>query len=211
MNEHDLREAVVAHARSLFWRGLSPGTSGNISAKTDNGILVTPTGKGFGALSPDMLSKVSENGELLSGPAPTKETFMHMSWYRANPEDRAVVHLHSPKATALACLADLDPNEVLPPLTPYFVMQLGPVPLIGYRHPGDRRLGEDILHAARGCKGVLLANHGQVTGGVNLDKAVAAAEEFEAAAGIFFRLGGRKANCLDRETAAELNPKYRPE
>ena len=209
MNEQRMREAIVANARSLFKRGLSPGTSGNISVRIDDGILVTPTGKGFGALSPDILSKIAENGDSLSGPAPTKETFMHIAWYQANPKDHAVVHLHSPKAAALACLADLDPNEVLPPLTPYFVKQLGPVPLIGYRHPGDRRLGDDILRIACGRKGVLLANHGPVTGGVDLDKAVARAEEFEATAEIFLSLGGLKTNCLDRETAAELNPKYR--
>ena len=208
MNEHRLIKDMVAHARSLFNRGLSPGSSGNISVRTDDGVIVTPTGKGFGVLSPDGLSKVSDKGIHISGPAPTKETFMHIAWYQANPEDHAVVHLHSPKATALACLADLNPEEVLPPLTPYFVKLLGPVPLIGYRPPGDRRLGDDILRIARGRKGVLLANHGQVTGGVDLDKAVAAAEEFEATAGIFIDLGGFNTNYLDRRAAAELNPQY---
>ena len=208
MNEQHLRNDIVAHARSLFNRGLSPGTSGNMSVRTGDTILVTPTGKGFGALSPDSISKISDSGEHISGPAPTKETFLHLAWYQANPADHAVVHLHSPKAAALACLADLDPDEVIPPLTPYFVKLLGPVPLIGYRHPGDRRLGDDILGAARGCIGVLLANHGSVTGGINLDNAVAAAEEFEAAAGIFLCIGNLKANCLDRGTAAELNHRY---
>lgn len=204
------REAIVRHAASLFNQGLTPGTSGNISVRLEAGVLLTPSGIGFDALTPQDLPIVDFGGNLLSGPRPTKETFLHLAWYRGHEASRAVVHLHSPHAAALACLAEIDPNEVIPPITPYFVRDLGPVPLVPYRHPGDVRLGGDVYRIGRGRKAVLLANHGLVAGGTSLAAAVAASEEFEAAAGIFLKLGNGHIRCLDRSVAAELNSAYRP-
>lgn len=209
-DEKHMRKAIVRHAASLFNRGLTPGTSGNISVRLKTGVLLTPSGIGFDALTPDSLPLVDFNGTLLSGPEPTKEMFLHLAWYRTNDESRAIVHLHSPNAAALACLAGVDPDEVIPPITPYFVRDLGPVPLISYRHPGDVRLGDDIFRLGRGRKAVLLANHGLVAGGSSLERAVAASEEFEAAAGIFLKLDNGRIRCLDRTVAADLNPSYGP-
>ncbi len=197
-------EEMVRAGRRLAKRGLSPGTSGNLSVRTGKGFLATPTGADLAALHPEQLSVLDETGRHVAGPAPTKEAFFHLACYRARPQAAAVVHLHSRAATAVSCLAGLDPRSALPPLTPYFVMRVGRLPLVRYHRPGDERLGPAVEELARASACLLLANHGSVTTGADLASATAAAEELEETAALHLLLYGHRVRLLDPEQTAEL-------
>lgn len=202
--EARLRESLVLHGRSLYERALSPGSSGNLSARLGNGLLVTPTGSCLGRLEPEQISRVDSNGRHLDGDPPSKEAFLHLAMYRERPEAGAVVHLHSTHAVALACLADVDPADVLPPITAYCVMKVGRLPLVPYHRPGDRALAEAVATRARDHRAVLLANHGPVVSGRDLDAAVAAAEELEETARLFFLLKGSATRLLSADQVEDL-------
>lgn len=207
MTEQELREAIAAHGRSLFQRGLSPGTSGNISARVDGGFLATPTNSSLGALDPARLSRLDAAGRHVGGDPPTKETFLHLAMYEERQEARAIVHLHSTHAVAVACLADTDPEDVLPPLTPYYVMRVGRLPLVPYARPGAPALGEAVREAARTSHAVLLANHGPLVAAPSLDAAASAAEEIEETAKLVLLLRGLPQRLLTDEQLAELRPR----
>ena len=203
--EWQMRNAMVRHGYSLFIRGFAGGASGNMSLRLPDGsFLATPTGVSLGRLEADVLSKLDPDGTLFCGPPPTKEVFMHMACYAANPDCQAVVHLHSPRATALACLAGLDPDNCLPPITPYFVMRIGRLPLAPYCKPGSPEIGTHIARLMPGRTAVLLANHGPVVCGRSLEDAVNNAEELEATAGLYFTLHGHPVRTLLPEECAEL-------
>ncbi len=190
MDEDALRRLMVELAASLFARGFSVGSAGNISARLPNGFLITPTNSCLGRLDPARLAHLDAAFRHVGGDAPSKEVFMHRAFYTARPDAGAVVHLHSTMATALACL----PNEAgsaIPPLTPYFVMRIGRhLPLIPYYRPGDPAMEPAIHTAARAARAVLLANHGPVVCGKTLPDAVYAAEELEEAAKLALLLRG---------------------
>jgi ribulose-5-phosphate 4-epimerase/fuculose-1-phosphate aldolase len=174
------REAICDLARSIFDRGLTCGASGNISARLDDGgVLVTPTGSSMGRLDPARLARLDGAGRLVSGDPPTKEMALHQAFYDTRAGAGAVVHLHSTHSVAWSMLPGADPENVLPPLTAYSVMRLGRVRLLPYFRPGDPAMGA----AVRGLKGrrsaVLLANHGPVVAGRDLEAAVHAVEELE--------------------------------
>ena len=181
--EARLREAVCALARSMFDRGLTHGSTGNISVRLpDGGLLVTPTGSSFGRLDPARLSRFDAGGTLLSGDRPTKEMPLHQAFYETRSTAGAVVHLHSAHAVALSMLPDVDPDNMLPPLTPYALMLLGKVRLLPFFVPGDAAIGEAIRGLAGRRSAVMLANHGPVVAGKDLFAAVNAMEELEATA-----------------------------
>ena len=181
--ENQLREAICVMARSLFDRGLTHGSTGNISARTeDGGLLVTPTGSSFGRLDPARLSRFSPDGVLLSGDTPTKEVPLHTAFYETRHGAGAVVHLHSCHSVALSMLPGIDPDDMLPPLTPYAIMQLGKVKLLPVMLPGDAVIGAAIRGLAGKRSAVMLANHGPVVAGKDLAAAVNAIEELEATA-----------------------------
>lgn len=210
MNEREIREALVFHGKSLFTRGYGVGTSGNLSVRLeDGGYLMTPTNVSLGALMPEALSRLDETGRLIDGPPATKESWLHLVTYRARPADRAVVHLHSTYATALSCRADLNPQDALPALTPYVVMRVGRVPVVPYSRPGDASVATAIHALAREHQAVLLANHGPVVSGADLALAVAAAEELEETARLFFILEGRPHRTLTSAEVADLNRVFR--
>jgi 3-dehydro-4-phosphotetronate decarboxylase len=183
MDEWELREALVEHGRSLFARGFSVGTAGNISVRLPDGYLMTPTNSCLGRLDAARLSKLDFAWQHVSGDAPSKEVFMHRAFLDARPKSNAVVHLHSTHATAIACLAEVGDTQPIPLLTPYFVMRVGrSLPVLRYHRPGDPTMEAGIHEAARRARAVLLANHGPVVSGRSLNDAVAAAEELEEAA-----------------------------
>lgn len=191
MNEAATRALLVELAGSLFARGFSVGSAGNISVKLDDGYLITPTNSSLGRLDPARLAKLDAEFAHVSGDKPSKEVFMHRAVYAARPEAGAVVHLHSTMATAVACLPDVDRVNPLPPLTPYFVMRVGrTMPLVPYYRPGDAAMEPAIHAAALGARAMLLANHGPVVSGTTLTDAVYAAEELEEAAKLFLMLRG---------------------
>lgn len=189
MSEADLRALLVEHAASLFARGFSVGSAGNISVRFDDGYLITPTNSSLGRLDADRLSRLDADFRHIAGDKPSKEVFMHRAVYTARPDAGAVVHLHSTMATAVACLADVDQANPIPPLTPYFVMRVGrTLPMVPYYRPGDAAMEPAIHTAARDARAVLLANHGPVVSGRTLTDAVYAAEELEEAARLFLLL-----------------------
>lgn len=178
--EARLREAICTHARSIFARGLTGGASGNISVRLpDGGLLVTPTGSSMGALDPARLSHFDASGHLIGGDAPTKEMPLHSAFYETRQPTGAVVHLHSTHSVALSMLPEVDPDNVLPPLTPYAIMRLGKVKLLPVYLPGDPAMGEAVRGLAGRRSAILLANHGPVVAGATLEAATFAMEELE--------------------------------
>jgi ribulose-5-phosphate 4-epimerase/fuculose-1-phosphate aldolase len=204
MSEAKLREEICAISQSIFARGLTAGSSGNISVKTEEGWLMTPTGSSLGRLDPARLSRLGLDGRLISGDPPTKESFLHRVMYEERAATGAVVHLHSTYSVAVSCLAEIDPADVLPPITAYYVMRVGRLPLVPYFRPGDLALAEAVRGFAGKHHAVLLANHGPVIAGSNLDAAVNAIEELEETAKLYLLLRGAKTRYLTRSQVMEL-------
>jgi ribulose-5-phosphate 4-epimerase/fuculose-1-phosphate aldolase len=202
--EHALRDRLVDVGRSLFDRGLSAGSSGNLSVRLDDGWLITPTNACLGRLDPARLSKIDAAGALVSGDPPSKEAFFHRAMYAARPAAGAIVHLHATHAAAVSCLAGLDPADCLPPLTAYYVMKIGRLPLVPYFRPGDPALGDAVGRLAATHAAVLLANHGPVVSGPTLEAATYAAEELEETAKLFLLLRGAPTRPLDAAQIADL-------
>ncbi|MBB4683398.1 3-oxo-tetronate 4-phosphate decarboxylase [Amycolatopsis jiangsuensis] len=203
--EAGLRRELVRMGRLLATRQLAHGTAGNLSARLGDGsILVTPTNSSLGNLDPDRISKVSRTGELISGDKPSKEYFFHLAVFDERPGARAVVHLHSAYSVAVSCLRHEQTDDVLPPLTAYYVMRVGKLPLVRYFPPGDRGLAEEVRRVSREHRSMLLANHGSIVSGASLSDAVSASEELEETAKISFILGGRPTSPLGAEQIAGL-------
>ncbi|MDA0662860.1 MAG: aldolase [Proteobacteria bacterium] len=211
MSESRLREEIAAFGKSLFDRGLSGGSSGNISVRLDDGWLMTPTGSSLGNLDPARISRLDRTGTLVSGDAPTKEVFLHQAMYEERPKAGAIVHLHSTHSVAVSCLPHVDPDNVLPPITAYYVMKIGKLPLIPYFRPGDKALAEAIRGKARDHTAVLLANHGPVVAGKTLEAAVYATEELEETAKLHLLLQAHNPRVLTEEQIEELHRFFPPE
>lgn len=204
MTEHELADAIVAHARSLFARGLSPGASGNLSARSDDGFLMSPTGSSFGTLDPARLSRLDADGRHVGGDPPTKESNLHLAVYAERPDAKAIVHLHCTYAVAVSCLAEADSDDALPALTPYYAMRIGRLPLVPYHRPGDAALVDAVRTRARTSHALLLANHGPIVAAATLDAAVSAIEELEETAKLALILRGMPVRLLTPEQLAEL-------
>jgi ribulose-5-phosphate 4-epimerase/fuculose-1-phosphate aldolase len=198
------REAICRLGASIFARGLTFGSSGNISQRVDDGWLMTPTNASLGELDPARLSRIGFDGKLLSGDAPTKESFLHRVMYQERPDAGAVVHLHSTHSVAVSCLADVDPADVLPPITAYYVMRVGQLPLVPYFPPGDLGLAEAVRPLAGKHHAVLLANHGPVVAGTSLSAAAGAIEELEETARLFLLLHGHRLRLLTPDQVQAL-------
>jgi 3-dehydro-4-phosphotetronate decarboxylase len=207
-NEAKLRADLVRFGKSLFDRGLTPGSSGNISVKLDDGWLFTPTNACLGFLDSDRLSKLDRDGMPVSGDLPTKELPLHFAFYQARPTAKAVVHLHSTYATLLSCLADTNPDDAIPPVTPYVVMRVGRVPVVAYTRPGDASVKPLILAKASDHPAVLLANHGPVVAGLSLEAAVYAMEELEETAKLVALSKGMNVRNLTPAHVAELERSF---
>lgn len=203
---HSPARELVGYAALLADRGLAHGRTGNLSVRTDDGVLVTPTGAALGALAEDGLSSTDHRGALLSGPPPTKELPLHLAVYRARPEVRAVVHLHSTCAVAVSLLRDTDPDDAIPPLTPYYVMRVGSLPVVPYLRPGDPALAEAAAGPLARSRCLLLAHHGTVAGGATLAEAAEAAEEIEAAARLWLAVRSHDIRVLTADDIAALRP-----
>jgi 3-dehydro-4-phosphotetronate decarboxylase len=181
--ETRLREQICELAKSMHDRGLTHGSTGNISARTsDGGLLVSPTGSSFGRLDPALLSRFDAQGNHVAGDAPTKEMPLHAAFYDTRSQTGAVVHLHCCHAVALSMICDPAEDDFLPPLTPYVVMQLGRVKLLPVFRPGDPAIGEAVCGLAGKHSAVMLSNHGPVVAGKDVEAACSAMEELEATA-----------------------------
>lgn len=208
MSDTAIRDQIARFGKSIFDRGLTAGSSGNISVRVEDGWLMTPTGLSLGSLDPARISKLDAAGRHVGGDAPTKESFLHVAMYERRPRAGAVVHLHAAHSVAVSCMADVDPADVLPPLTAYYVMRVGTLPLIRYFPPGDLDLAKAVREAASRHHAVLLANHGPVVAGTSLEDAVYAAEELEETAKLYLLLRGLRARPLTAEQVAELRKRF---
>ena len=179
-DEVKLREQICLLAKSIFDRGLTGGSTGNLSSRTsDGGLLVSPTGTSFGRLDPGRLSRFDSQGHFLSGDSPTKEIDLHSAFYDTRSTAGAVVHLHSCHSVALSMMPEVDEDNFLPPLTPYAIMKLGKVKLLPFFMPGDPEMGKAVRGLAGKRSAVMLANHGPVVAGKDIEAACNAIEELE--------------------------------
>ncbi|MEX0140417.1 aldolase [Massilia sp. LMS1-1-1.1] len=203
------RELIVDFGKSLFERGLTAGSSGNLSVRLSDGWLLTPTNASLGRLDPAQLSKLDWDGNLISGAPPSKEAFLHRAMYEERGSAGAIVHLHSTHSAAVSCMCGLNHDDCIPPLTPYFVMKVGRLPLVPYHRPGDPALAGAIGAMARKHSAVLLANHGPVVSGTSLEAAVYAAEELEETAKLFLLLRDVPTRPLDAAQIADLKHTFK--
>ncbi len=209
MSETKLREDICRFGRSLFERGLTPGSSGNISVRCeDGGWLVTPTNASLGFLDPATLSRLGADGRLVSGDAPTKEVPLHTALYQTRRNAQAIVHLHSTHSVALSMLPEIDPRAALPPMTPYYLMKCGATALVPYYRPGDSAVADAIKGLAGKYSSVLLANHGPVVAGNSLEAAVFAIEELEETAKLYLLLRGLNPRFLTPAQVKDLSDTF---
>lgn len=209
MSDAKVREDVCFWAASLFSRGLTGGASGNISVRTeDGGLLVTPTGASFGRLDPARLSRFDATGRHVDGDPPTKEMPLHAAFYETRTKTGAVVHIHSTHSVALSMLPEADPDHFIPPLTPYAIMRLGKVRLLPFFVPGDPAMGEAVRGLAGRRSAVMLAHHGPVVAGKDLEAAVFAMEELEETARLALLLRGTGHRTLSADDVARVVTRY---
>jgi ribulose-5-phosphate 4-epimerase/fuculose-1-phosphate aldolase len=208
-DEQKARDSLVRWGKSLFDRGLTPGSSGNLSVRLADGWLFTPTNSCLGFLDADRLSRLDADGRHIGGDAPTKELPLHFAFYESRPTARAVVHLHSTHATALSCLADVDPDDAIPPITPYVVMRVGRVPVVPYTRPGSADVAPLIRARAPDHPAILLGNHGPVVAGTTLDSAVFAMEELEETARLVLMTRGMAVRHLATQEIADLEATFK--
>ena len=204
MSDAARRDALCALAKSMYDRGLTHGSTGNLSLRTETGYLMTPTGSSLGALDPARLAVLDAGGAHIGGDAPTKEALLHLAMYRERPRDAAVVHLHATHSVAVSVLEGVDPTDVLPPLTAYYAMRIGTLPLLPYFAPGDAALADAVGAVAARHHALLLANHGPVVSGTSLAAAADAIEEIEATAKLWLLLRGERVRALDADQVADL-------
>jgi ribulose-5-phosphate 4-epimerase/fuculose-1-phosphate aldolase len=205
MSEAKLREDICRFGRSLFERGLTPGSSGNISVRLPDGNwLVTPTNASLGFLDPARISRLDPQGRLISGDAPTKEIPLHAALYETRSAAQAIVHLHSTHSVAVSMLPEIDPRAVLPPMTAYYLMRVGATALVPYYRPGDPAVADAIRGLAGEYSAVLLANHGPVVAGDSLEAAVFATEELEETAKLYLLLRGLNPRFLSPQQVSDL-------
>ena len=208
MTDAARREALCVLAKSMFDRGLTHGSTGNLSLRTESGYLITPTGSSLGALDPTRLAVLDADGRHVGGDAPTKEALLHLAMYRQRPRDAAVVHLHATHSVAVSVLEGVDPADVLPPLTAYYAMRIGTLPLLPYFAPGDAALADAVGAVAARHHAVLLANHGPVVSGSSLAAAADAIEELEATAKLWLLLRGERVRTLSAGEVADLRRRF---
>lgn len=207
MNATLARHQLVELGKSLHERGITPGRTGNLSRRVEGGFLITPTGTSLGRLQPDQLAFLDERGALKYGPEPSKEWSLHLACYQRDPAVGAVAHVHSLHAVAASILADTDPHRALPPLTGYFVMRVGRLPLLPYLPPGDPALADALRALPGGIRCALLANHGSIAGAEDLDSAVDAVEEIEQTAALHLLTARLAVRPLTSDQVAATSPR----
>lgn len=209
MSDASIRERLCLIGASIFARGLTFGSTGNISVRhPDGGWLMTPTNASLGELDPASLSRLDELGQLIAGGKPTKESFLHRAMYEQRGEMNAVIHLHSTHSVAVSCLNGLDQHDCLPPLTAYYVMRVGRLPLVPYYPPGDLELADAVAALAGKHHAVLLANHGPVVAGSSIENAMYAVEELEETARIYLMLRHEDTRPLTPEQVEAIRRRF---
>jgi 3-dehydro-4-phosphotetronate decarboxylase len=211
MSETRLREQIARFGKLIFDRGYTHGSTGNISVRLEDGSwLLTPTNSSLGSLDPAAISRLDRDGRHLSGGKPSKEAFLHQGVYAMRPTAGAIVHLHSTHSVAVSILEEVNPADALPPLTAYYVMRVGKLPLIPYYPPGDQALADAVREVAKDHAAVLLANHGPVVAGPDLESAVYSTEELEETAKLYLLVRGSRYRPLGPAQVAELHERFPP-
>lgn len=201
-------EELIAAGARVVEDGLSPGSSGNISVRDGDRVLVSGSGTSLGRLGPGDIAVLDLGGRHTGGARPSKEWPLHLAFYARDPGHRAVVHVHSPYAVAASCLEPWSEASAVPPLTPYYVMRVGQAPLLPYRRPGDPGLGDDLLACPWELRGALLANHGSVLAGATATEACERAVELEEACRITLLTSGLPRRELTADEVAELAERW---
>ncbi|OAN23516.1 aldolase [Pseudomonas oryzihabitans] len=201
--EARLREEICTVGASLYARGYTVGSAGNISARLEDGWLITPTDACLGRLDPAAIAKVGLNGDWVSGDKPSKTLALHRQVYDRNPGMGGVVHTHSTHLVALTLAGVWRPDDILPPITPYQVMKVGHIPLISYARPGAASVAEQVAQLANRVRGVMLERLGPVVWESSVSKASFALEELEETARLWLLSEPRPAP-LDAAALAEL-------
>lgn len=205
MSSSKIKEEICLLGRSLFDRGYTHGSSGNISVVLEDGsVIITPTNSSLGSLDPNDLSVLDPGGRVVGGALPSKELPLHDALYRSRGAARAIVHLHSPHSVAVSMIPGIDPEDALPPLTAYYLMKIGRTALLPYFRPGDPLVANAINSLEGRYSAILLANHGPVVAGTSLGEAGSAIEELEQTAKLFLLVGHRHPRLLDEQEAAAL-------
>ncbi|MEK9671808.1 MAG: 3-oxo-tetronate 4-phosphate decarboxylase [Rhodospirillaceae bacterium] len=208
-SEIKMRDDIALLGKSMFDRGMTVGSSGNISVRLkDGGWLMTPSGSCLGRLDPETISRLDKDGNHIAGDKPTVETFLHLAVYEERPQAGAIVHLHSTHSVAVSCLNEIDPKNVLPPITAYYALKVGILPLVPYIPPGSMDLARAVKELAGKHHAVLLANHGPVVAGKSLEDAVYAIEELEETAKLYLLLRNKDARFLTPEQMEDLRQRY---
>ena len=202
-DEARLREEICTVGASLYARGYTVGSAGNISARLEDGWLITPTDACLGRLNPAAIAKVGLNGDWVSGDKPSKTLALHRQVYDRNPGVGGVVHTHSTHLVALTLAGVWRPDDILPPITPYQVMKVGHIPLIPYARPGAASVAEQVAQLANRVRGVMLERLGPVVWESSVSKASFALEELEETARLWLLTEPRPAP-LDAAALAEL-------
>ncbi|CUR56124.1 putative class II aldolase [metagenome] len=208
--DETVRAQMVQLGAALYDRGLTPGRTGNLSVRMDDKIMITPTNACLGRLDPGRLAVTSLDGEPVEGDLPSKELVLHRALYRNHPECAAVAHLHSTSAVAVSCLRGVRRDNALPPITPYFVMRVGRLPLIDYAPPGSAALEEHVSRASKNSRCLLMRHHGSLAAADSLESAVDAVEEIEETSRLYLLLEGRPSAYLEDEEVAELHRRFSP-
>ncbi|GGL94611.1 class II aldolase/adducin family protein [Nakamurella endophytica] len=201
-------EALVAVARELAAWGLSPGTSGNVSVRAGDTMLMTPTGASLASARADGLVTVRLDDGSATGGTPSKEVPLHRGFYSRDPSFGAVVHLHSPYAMAASCLAPWSEHSAVPPISPYFLMRVGQTPLLPYFRPGDPALGSALAAVPFDCRAALLQNHGQIVAAPTVEEARDMAVELEEACRLVVLVGDRNPALVEPDEALELAGRF---
>ncbi|GAC1417614.1 MAG: aldolase [Candidatus Velthaea sp.] len=208
MSDRAIRKDICRLGERLVKRGLVHGTTGNISVRIADGYLVTPTGRAIDRLEPGEITQLSADGARVRGLEPTKEARAHMAMYEARPSAQAIVHTHSHYCVALTLLPDVDVEDALPALTPYYVMRVGRAPIVPYYPPGDPELVAAVRRYSEGRNALLLAHHGPIVAGTSLEDAAAILEELEEAARLFLLVRTGAYRTLDAAAVATLRERY---
>ncbi|AMO96914.1 class II Aldolase and Adducin N-terminal domain protein [Collimonas fungivorans] len=203
LKEQALREEICETGASLYQRGYTVGAAGNISARLDDGWLITPTDACLGRLAPAQIAKVDLNGQWVSGDKPSKTLALHRAAYDNNPLMQAVVHTHSTSLVALTLAGVWHDSAVLPPITPYQVMKVGRIPLIPYCRPGDPQVAQQVSLLVTSVRGVLLERLGPVLWHESVLQAAYALEELEETARLWL-MAKDKPEPLSAEALDEL-------
>lgn len=203
MNKAEILQLMIDHSTSLFERNYTYSTGGNISHRYDEGMLITATNTSFGRLHPEDFVECDLQGVPYEGDKkPSKEATFHAAIYRRRPEANAIVHLHSPHAIALSCLAvPTDTGNVIPVVTSGSVTRVGRTPLIEYLAPGSSELARRIEELCGNVNALLLQNHGILTWAPTMDQAVDIAEEAEQNIKVWLLTGGDARILTDAELA----------